>query len=787
MRMYDRSPDSIRAQFVRRDDHEAISDWAHVLLDSYHDRRTAFEFATTPQGARADILHLEDIEEDVTWSAVWEVATGMDSEGWVAEFRIPLSQLRFSGGEDAVWGINFKRRLARRSETAFWAPVPPNAGRLVSLFGDLAGLQGLQSPGRLEVRPYSAARVTRAPGEAENPFYEENDLWGSAGVDLKYGLTSDFTLTATVNPDFGQVEADSSQVNLTAFETFFPERRPFFTEGTEIFRFPLLPEGHAFYSRRIGAAPHLKPSLDDGEYADVPDNVRILTAVKVSGKTESGWSIGFFDAVTNRAEAEVFRDDGFERKPVEPFTNYAVARVMRDFRDGRSGIGVIGTGTHRRLNDDAFDRLRSSAYAAGFDGWHRFGTGSNLEVNGWILGSHIRGSEDAIDRTQRSGAHFFQRPDADHLTYDPNRTSLSGWAGEFALEKIGGGSWTWTLGAGARSPGVDVNDLGFVSYADTWYISNSARYQDFTPGRVLRNWWVEGQAVWANTFGMENLRSSAHLRTNWDFNNFWRATLDTNRFNGHLWYWALRGGPALRRSGFTELRATLRSDSRKSWSLNLRGTLRFDDQGGSRIALFDPQLDFRPTERATVSLGPLFDWTRDADQYVAKPTNEEGDTEYVVGFLDQTTAALTFRMSYGFAPDLTLDVYAQPFLSGGRYSEFRTVADSQAEDFRRRLPLINPSELQLNEETGRYEVDPGGAGAPSFSFKDPDFNAREFLLNAVLRWEYRPGSTLFVVWSQGRVNDHVLGDFSVGRDLDHLFQTPATNVFMVKLDYWIGF
>jgi hypothetical protein len=787
MRMYDTSSDSIRAQFVMRDDYEAISDWAHVLVDSYHDRRTAFEFATTPRGARADILHLEDTGEDVTWDAVWEVATGSDAEGWVAEFRIPLSQLRFAGGESATWGINFKRRLARRSEVAFWAAVPPNAGRMVSLFGDLTGLEGLESPGRLEVLPYSAARVTRAPGDPEDPFYEENDLWGSAGVDLKYGLTSDFTLTATVNPDFGQVEADSSQVNLTAFETFFPERRPFFTEGTEIFRFPLVPEGHAFYSRRIGANPHVTPSVEEGGYVNGPENVRILGAMKISGKTESGWSVGLLDALTGRAEAEVAQGGNITTQPVEPLTNYAAARIMRDFRAGRSGVGIIATGTHRRLNDQVFDRLRSAAYSGGVDGWHRFGPGSNLEVNGWILGSHVRGSETAIAAAQRSGVHFFQRPDADHLTYDPGRTSLSGWAGELFLERIGGGAWTWAVGGGARSPGVDVNDLGFLTYTDVWYAASRARYQDFIPGRLLRNWWVEGELVWARTFGMKTLRPSLHLRTTWDFTNFWRATLNTDRWRSHLWPWELRGGPALRRSGYTNVRATLRSDSRKPWSLNLRGTLRLDDQGGSRIARIDPRLELRPSARATVLLGPLLNWTRDADQYVARATNSEGEVEYVVGYLDQTTAALTLRMSYGFGPDLTLDVYAQPFLSCGSVSDFRTVAEPQARDFHRRLPLIDSSVLEFHEETGRYHVIDAGAVTPEFTFRDPDFNVREFLLNAVLRWEYRPGSTLFVVWSQGRADDTVLGDFSMSRDLDHLFQTPSTNVFMVKVDYWVGF
>jgi len=778
IRLYDTSPDSIRAQFIRRDDHAAVSDWAHVMLDTYYDRRTAFEFATTPRGTRVDILHLDDTSVDAAWDAVWDVATGVDSEGWVAEFRIPLSQLRFSGGEDLRWGINFGRKVARLSEVSYWAPLPPNAGKVVSLYGDLAGLEGLSSPGGLELLPYSVGRLTRKPGDAANPFYNRNETWQSVGLDLKYGITSNLTLTATVNPDFGQVEADPSKVNLTAFETFYTEKRPFFTEGTEIFNLRLPPEGYAFYSRRIGRAPQLSASPPSGGFADTPETARILGAVKLSGKTAGGWSVGLMNAFTGQVNTDVSGPDGIESRALEPRTSYTAGRLSRDFREGRSGLGVLATAANRTLNDESFERLRSASYTGAVDWWHRFGSGSNFEFNGWFLGTHARGSADAMARTQRSASHLFTRPDADHLTYDPTITSMNGWAGEAGIAKRGGGNWTWRLGGGARSPGVELNDLGFLLYADTWYGSATARYREFTAGSVFRNWHVESQYLQAYTFGSEMLRNSLHLRLNGTFLNFWRGTLNTDRWFSHQWPWELRGGPALRRSPYTNVRATLRSDSRRSWAVNLRGTARRDDVGGSRIFVVDPLVDFRPSSRATISLGPSLRWNRDADQYLTRVTSE-GGSEYVVGHLDQTTVALTMRVSYGFTPTLNLDVYAQPFVSTGAFDGFRTVDQANAEDFEERVPLIPSGSLSLDAETNRYVT-------PDFTFRNPDFNVREFRMNAVLRWEYKPGSTFFLVWTQARAENAVLGDFDLGRDLDQLFLAPATNVFMLKVNYWIG-
>jgi hypothetical protein len=785
MRMYDSAPDSIRAQFVRRDDFEAVSDWAHVFLDSYYDRRTAFHFATTPTGTRVDILHLEDTERDAAWDAVWEVATHIDEEGWTAEFRIPLSQLRFGGGAQMTWGVNFMRQIARRSEVSYWAPIPPEAGRLVSLFGDLTGLADLKAPGRLELLPYTVARLDRERVDPGNPFRGQNDYSGSGGLDFKYGLTSDLTLTGTLNPDFGQVEADPSVVNLGTTETIYPEKRPFFTEGMEIFRFPIQPEGDAFYSRRVGRPPQIGADVPSEGFADEPETAKIIGAMKLSGKTASGWSIGAMHAVTGRSEARISDGNSEWEQPVEPLTQYSMVRLLKDFAEGRRGIGVIGTGVFRHNDAEEFNILHSSALASGVNGWYRFGR-SRYQLRGWVLGSHVRGSEEALIRTQRSWVHMYQRPDADHLTVDSSRTTLSGYAGEMFLEKIGGGHWTFWVGGGIRSPGIETNDVGYMSYSDLWWAGSLARYRDFTPGDVLRNWYVEGQVVLARTLGGEIVRPSLHLRMRGQLLNFWAATLNIDRWESHLWPSELRGGPMLRRQGYVNARGIVTSDTRKSWRLQLRARYEIEDGIDSDLLTLDPVFTIRPTSRATISLSPKVTWNRNPDQYVAGASRSDGgDREYIMAGLQQTTVGLTLRLSYSFTPDLAFDFYGQPFLSSGEYSDFLRVAEPRAKSFADRFGSIDPATMELAD--GRYYVDENGDGEPEYSFRNRDFNVRELNTNAVLRWEYKPGSTLFVVWSHAREDDLLTGRFDFDADIDRLFSAPATNVFMVKLSYWLGF
>ena len=784
MRMYDSRPDSIRSQFLRRDDGGASSDWAAVILDSYHDRRTAYRFAATPRGTRTDVLHLNDTGADSSWDAVWDVATSVDSAGWTAEFRIPLSQLRFSSSGDMVWGVNFARTIGRRAEVTYWAPVLPTDGRFVSLMGELRGLEGTKAGRPLEVLPYTVGRITSDPTAASNPLKGRNATWSSAGLDLKYGLTSNFTLTATVNPDFGQVDADPSVVNLTAFENFYPERRPFFTEGTQIFNFPLVPEGFAFYSRRIGRAPQVSVRTPAGGYSDVPGTAKILGALKLSGKTGGGMSLGLVAALTDEVNARTLTASGVGgRQAVEPASNYIVGRLSKDFRRGRSGIGSMVTAMNRDVGDATFSAVRSSAYSGGFDAFHRFGR-DRFQLTSWGYMSTVSGTPAALLATQRSAVHYFQRPDAEGYDVDSSRTGLSGAAGEFFVARIGGSRLTWTAGGGFRSPGFEVNDAGFVSYTDVWYTSTQARYRVSQPRKFVRDWWVDGSAVLAHTFGGQLARPSAVLQGNALLRSFWTLNASVDRWNAHLWPWELRGGPALRRSGYTNINTTLSSDARRAWRVRARGRVQVSDELGGSVLLFEPQVVVRPTSRMNLTLTPSATRNLAPAQYVTAVTPAGGSREYFVGRLDQTTMSLTGRVSYALSGTMTLDVYAQPFVSGGVFTGFRRVGDSHAQAVDARYPLVAASALTYNSAARRYSVDLNADGRADLSFANPDFSVRALRTNTVLRWEFRPGSTVYLVWAQTR-DDTEVRPFDFGDDAGLLFRSPAKNVVMLKVAYWI--
>jgi hypothetical protein len=790
---FDSVPDSIVGPLARRD-FTGYSDWVHVMIDSYHDRRTAFRFAVNPRGVQKDVLHYNDTNEDISWDAVWDAATHMDTRGWTAEMRIPLSQLRFSARADGdqSWGINFLRQVVRRNERAFWAPVPPAGGAMVSVFGDLRGLSGLRAPRHLEIAPYSLARVTSAPGDPRNPFYERRDPFAAAGADIKYGLTSNLTLTATFNPDFGQVEADPSVVNLTAFETFFPEKRPFFVEGATFFRldanFPYFVRGGSFgndqlfYSRRIGRTPQGAPP-DTALYFDMPDATTILGAAKLSGKTAAGWTIGAMEALTGTEHVH-YVDAGGNRlaADVEPLTNYGVLRLIKDYRAGQSAVGAILTTAHRALDDARLDFLRSAAYAGGLDARHRFG-GARYELTASLLGSRIEGSPRAIARVQQASSHYFQRPDASHLTYDPTRTSLDGTDANVRLAKVAGAWQGWLVGH-ARTPGFELNDLGYMRNAD-WLLEGAyLGYTHFTPGKFARNWNINFNE-WAGwTFGGERRTTGLNTNGGTELHNNWTANFSLDHELPALSVDALRGGPAIFQAPASNLWIGATSDARHPVNVSLSQSLWYEYETSSQEITLEPTVNIRPSEEIQLALTPGVDWNKNAVQYVTR-TVADGGVHYVFGTLRQTTAWLTARANYTFTPKLSLQLYAQPFLSAGRYAEFKEVEDPRAHAFDRRYHAYTDEEITFVSESGAYSIDRDGDGEPDFAYENPDFNVKEFRSNLILRWEYRPGSTLYAVWSQGRSDYLPEGRLRLGRDVRRLFSVDATDVLLVKVSYWI--
>jgi hypothetical protein len=792
MRLFDTHPDSVTAALGRRD-YDAVSDWAHVLIDSYFDRRTAFRFAVNPAGVKQDAMLSGDAEwnEDRGWNAVWDAAAARDSLGWAAEFRIPLTQLRFrrqaAGAEAPRWGVQFVRDVARRNERAVWAPIPPDANGFVSLFGELGGLRGIAAPRRLEVVPYVVGSVTRAPVERGDPLHAPSTTLQTFGADVQYGLTSDLTLTATLHPDFGQVEADPSLVNLTGGEAFFVEQRPFFVEGSDIFRTPLagspwaFGEQHLFYSRRIGRAPQLDVP-DDARYEDVDPATTLLGAMKLSGKTAGGWSLGVLDAVTAKERATYVDPAGARRSmTAEPMTNYAMVRAIRDFRAGASALGAALTATNRRLDDVSAERLRAGAYAGGVDARHRYG-GGNYLAEGSLRASYVTGSAASIARTQRGAVHYFQRPDAPHVDYDTTRTSLAGLAADVRVRRMGGGAWRWGIVGAAMTPGFEANDLGFHQAADAISSAGWVGYEGFHPGRRLRSWALYHNAWSQWSFAGERRFSAGNLWARVDLQSNWQLFGDVRRVVGGLDTRALRGGPALATPGNVGAWLRLVSDARRVVSGAVEVDVTREDEGSGRSLWIAPAVTVRPSTGTELTLAPWIMRTVSPWQYVDAP-DEGAERRHVVGELRQTTAALTVRASYTFTPDLTVQLYARPFLSGGSYRGLKEVRAPRARHLADRFRRFTAGELRPVD--GGYEVDRDGDGRAELTFDDPDFNVRELQSNAVLRWEYRPGSAVFLVWTQGREADDDRRPFGLGRDARRLLATPPTNTLLVKFSHWL--
>jgi hypothetical protein len=797
-RAYDTAPDSIAAQLGRRDATGLISDFVQVMLDGYHDRRTAFRFAVSPRGVKRDAFHYDDTSEDVTWDGVWEAEASVDSAGWSAEFRIPFSQLRYRpGAGEQTWGINLIRDLARKEERSYWSPMPPNQSGFVSRFGTLTGMAGLSSPRRLELLPYTVGRVTRdGQVDDDDPFRNPTDPSMSFGADVKYGLTSNLTLTATINPDFGQVEADPSRVNLSAFEVRFDERRPFFVEGVDVFNFGLGSGDALFYSRRIGRQPQGGVS-GPTEWVDAPRNTTILGAAKLTGRLSGGWTVGLLNAVTaeERTRYVVPGVDGVEQTVTEPMTNYAVGRVRRDFRQGLTSVGGILTGVHRRLDGtQGLDFLPSSAYAGGFDWRHRF-SNATWQFNGFLLQSSVRGDTLAIQRLQRSPARLFQRPDADYVEYDPTRTALNGSAALIALNKIAG---TWQGGSGLvyRSPGFESNDIGFMNNADRLNWDAYVGYNRFQPIGPFRSWNLYHNHVFGFTTDRERTSYHTNFNGNFTLKSLWSGYWGVARNARGLSVSQLRGGPAIVTPANYEVWGGFASDRRKrvSYGADFSGWTEEGTDGQS--VSFGPFVTVRPSSRLDLQVGPDFAWNTSAWQYVGTRADAGagGASRWVFGRLDQTTASFTTRLNYIFTPNLTFQLYAQPFLSAGDYDGFMEVDDPRAGGFGGRFSTLGADEIRECRRTNGsvfYGVRPAAGGcddAAGFGYRveNPDFNIRQLNTNAVLRWEYRPGSTLFVVWSQGRSDFEADGRFHLRRNTGDLFRAPGTNVLLIKASYWLN-
>jgi len=750
----DPEPSRIVGIRTRRDE-GSPSDWIRVLVDSFHDRRSAYEFAVNPVGVKQDAYWFNDGSNDTGWDAVWEVAVSRGPRGWRAEFRIPFSQLRFHPSASATFGFAVVRQIGRLNETTTWPLLSKNVSGYVSSFGELTGLQISRSPKRLEMVPYAVADVTTQPGETGNPLRETTDPDGSLGLDLKYALRPGLTLTATANPDFGQVEADPAVVNLSAFETFFSERRPFFVEGSGIFRFDLdCNDGNCsglFYSRRIGRSPRGEPNVPEGGFSYAPGQTTILGATKLTGRA-GPFSVGVLNAVTGDEDAVIAHGLTRTRQTVEPLTSYSVARARREFTN-QSSLGFMMTATNRNL-DDPTRFLAGQAYTGGIDwDWRLKG---KYAVQGYWAGSSIQGDATAIAELQQSNVHSFQRPDSDHLEFDPARTSLNGYGTMLAVAKIGGERVRFNSNFSMKSPGFDINDVGFMRRADQRNIGNwmQVRYERPTKWYRSFRYNLNQWAGW--NFDGDRLSLGYNVNAHIVFLNHWGTGSGVNYNPQSFDDRATRGGPGAYQNTQRSVWWYVEGDQRKPVSVGMFSVVGGDREGSS-ISEVDPYINWRPSSFLKLSAEFAFIRNHDQSQWI-----EQVGDRYIFGELRQRTVSIRTRLNYTVTPNLTIQLYAEPFVSAGDYASFKQLADGRAREY-----------------SERY--------APTSYDSNPDFNYRSFRTTNVLRWEYRPGSTLFVVWQQGREDTLERGTFDFKRDFGGVFDAPARNVFLVKWAYWLNF
>ncbi len=786
---YDPSPDSIVRRLSRRDDGQG--DLVAIQFDSYYDLRTGFTFMVTAAGVKIDMIAVNDGQtEDATWDPVWAAKTSIVSDGWVAEMQIPFTQLRFADKANHIWGLQVARHLFRKKETSLWQFIPRNAPGWVHLIGEMHGLSNIAPKKQFDITPYGLAQAEKYEKIPANPFRTGASQMLNGGLDAKIGLTNNLTLDLSVNPDFGQVEADPSVVNLSAYETFFEEKRPFFIEGRNIMNFNLQPgdgDGAAenlFYSRRIGRRPQYNPGVGSGQFIKTPINTTIIGAAKLTGKTDRGVSIGIMESLTSREFAELDSDGLRSHKQVEPLTNYFAARVSKDFNKGNTIIGGMLTAVNRDLNDASLRFLHRAAYTGGGDFEYNWKDKTyTLRVR--LVFSHVGGDSLALVRTQRSPARYYQRPDADHVSLDSTRTSLSGHGGAIELWKGGnsklqfGGFIEW------KSPGLELNDIGFVRSADEILQVGYLGYRETQPKGFVLSWRINANQWTVWDFSGKLRQPGGNFNANIQFKNYWSFGTGIN-MQGATWSSsALRGGPMLYLPAAINNWLNFGTDSRKKLRINAGWTIQKGASNHSFSRNIYAGLTYRPLPSVSFSLNPQYSESKNNLQFVSNLDTPLGK-RYLNAKIDQQTLSLSLRANLNLTPDLSIQYWGQPFISTGKYSEFKYITEPGANKYANRFKTLSGNQVVFQSGSQQYQIDENRDGLTDYTIRNPDYKALAFLSNLVLRWEYRPGSTLFLVWSQGRNNYFTDGAFDLPGDARALFDIYPQNIFLIKLSYRIG-
>ncbi len=788
IRAFDTEPAKIEERMSRRDGF--AGDWVEINIDSYFDHRTAFSFTASASGVKGDetISNNGDIW-DSSWDPIWYLRTSSDEEGWIAELRIPLSQLRFADKPMHTWGLQVNRYLFRQQERSSWQYIPPDAPGWVHLFGELHGIEGVKPQKQLEIQPFVLAKAESFEKEEGNPFADGNDQSVSFGVDGKIGITSDITLDFTINPDFGQVEADPSQVNLSAFQVYFREQRPFFVEGNNILTFPLTESAaggsfnsdNLFYSRRIGGLPHHYPDLEDEEYANAPDNVTILGAVKLTGKNKKGFSWGLLESVTAEETAEIDLHGKRRNLTVEPLTNYLVGRFQQDLSEGKTVFGGMLTAVNRNIDSPHLEFIHREAYSGGLDITHYL-KDRKYYLSGNFSMSQVNGTKEAILNTQTASERFFQRPDADYVSVDSSRTSLTGTSGTFKIGKASGDirfqtGFTW------RSPEFAINDAGFLRSSDLLHHYAWGQYRKQQPFSVFRSLVVNLNEYLSFDFGGTNTYRAANTNIHTQFKNFWSLSTGSTLEGASISNADLRGGPGIRYPGGIDVWYNIGSDSRRKLNLELNHYTRWGREGFSRNQEIYGGVAYQPFNALRVSLGANLSFNQNQMQYVATESFGE-EARYLTANINQETYGLEMRFTYMMTPNLSLQFWGQPFASRGAYKQFKIVTAPKADAYENSFTILSPQQLSFSETNESYGIDENLDGTVDYEIDNPDFNFVEFRSNMVVRWEYIPGSTLFVVWNQGRSDLlPVNRSYRMGSLSEGLMDVYPHNIFLIKYTY----
>lgn len=754
----------------RRDNFDG--DLVGVMFDSYFDRRTAFEFDITSAGQKLDVFVQND-GWDMNWDAVWDGKVAYEDSAWTAEMRIPLSQLRYGSNQEQVWGLNSWRLITRTMEEGHWNRIANDGTGQVYTFGELHGLKGLKRSRRIEITPYISTSLTKDQKITGHPYATGSRFNFRPGLDAKIGITNNFTLNATINPDFGQVESDPSVMNLTAFEVYFQEKRPFFTEGKNIFDFSF-DEDQLFYSRRIGHAPSFYPGYDT---VRMPEFTNIGAALKLSGKTSKGFSLGIIESFTPQTTAEVYHNNQDSKIAVEPLSNYFIGRFQQDFNKGNIILGGILTHTHRSINGSDLRFLSVNALTYGLE-LKNYWKDRKYFMEMKLIGSTTNGDREAMERLQTSSARYFQRPEVKNSLYDANRTHLNGVGASFQIGKWSKGHWRYNEEFIYRSPGLEMNDLGFMLLSNLIKNNINISYYERKNTKRIKNYAFIYQHQNAWDAGWSSVYNQEKLSLQMEFMNNWTSLFSAQYFYNYTDEWILRGGPAMKVPSVLKGSWQIQSSVAKKFIVAFKGGYHKAASSSLESILFAPEFTLRARSNLQLSLIPSYQRSVDELQYVSNVKRYNNSPGYLLARVNNQNTSLSFRVDLAITPELTIQYYGSPFVSTASFTKYKMVVDPMNTVYEKRFQSLTPSQTR-----NTLSFDENADAITDFDIQEPDFSYHQFRSNLVVRWEYKVGSSLYLVWVQNRTAMEQGNMNDLGRNYHDVFSIYPRNIFMMKFTY----